>query len=526
MDHVPSRPQSPEAIHPYANPDLMTGTELPDRTNVYSTFLQPTHSDTHQRNSSVTITPKADLSSSTSRNSLSSSTGGGRNRVSSIHGREISSPVAVKGSSLPPDMSAPGLEGQAGALGHLPGWKDKSAPPAFNLISLEEARALRSKPQPQPPADGDDATPMQSAANLLSHSTSTLNTTEEPISAINQDPSPTRRTRGRTISAGTKAKNAFHSIVGSVMTERRESEPSITPTQPAPASQLPKPLKHKKSGFMRLFNGGKDKESDEAPPPVPSTSNGSDVASLNVKRVVSRVPVPSYSQPPSEPQDGLSSGGSSASGTKRSPPTLSINTVSSNSQRRDMEQQRTTSSLYAPKPWAANDQPASAPPDMTGFPALRLRPVSSLFSSGFEHIVPELATSSDFDTPFSTSPPGPMSPITPGKTDRFPKQESSRQSTSSQLVSSQRRVAQLETQVRSLKLELDELRTRQHDHAGPYCHACGRGSGPSSGVSEGSMSSNSSSSSSSGSGGIGYTSVLDRPRAKTSTHSRFVNALA
>lgn len=510
-----------EAIHPYANPDLMTTTELHNRSTSYSSFLQPIPLDPDQRNSSTTIiAARTDLSSSTSRNSLSSSTGG-RNRTSSIHGREISSPVAVHSKSLPPDMSS---TGQAGALSNLPGWKDNSAPPAFNLISLEEARAQRGKQAAQPPADADDATPMQSAANLLSHSTSTLHTTEDPLSSINQDPSPTRRTRGRTISAGTKAKNAFHSIVGSVMTER--SETLGTPAQPAPTSQVSKPLKHKKSGFMRLFNGGKDKESDEAPPPVPSTSSGSDMASLNVKRVVSRVPVPSYDQPPLEsPQDG-SLAPSSGSANKRGPPALSIDTVSSNQQGRDMQQQRSTSSLYAPKPWSGSDQPpASAPPERTGFPALRLRPVSSLFSSGFEHIVPELATS-DFDAPSSSSPPGPLSPITPGKTDRFPKQESSGQPTASQLVSSQRRVAQLEAQVRSLKSELEDLRTRQHDHAGPYCNACGRGRGASPGAREGSMSSNSSSSSSSGGGGIGYTSVIDRPRAKTSNTSRFVNALA
>lgn len=527
-----SRPQSPvmdDAIHPYANPDA-----LPDRNSSYSTALQPSHHPV-RNDSSITVTQKFDPHSSTaSRNSVTSSIAASKNRVSSIHGREISSPVAIQGTSLPPEMS--GFDGQAGGASHLPGWKEKFVPPAFNLISLEEARALRAKPQP--PAD--DATPMQSVADLLSHPTSTHASTEESASTIYQEPSPNSHNRGRTISTGTKAKNAFQSMVG--MTDsRRDSEPSITPTQPVPVSQLPtKPLKHKKSGFMRLFNGSKDKEPGEPPPPVPSTSNASDVASLNVKKVVSRVPVPSYSQPPSgqvSPQDAGFSALStqlSTSPTKRGPPTLSIDTVSSNSQSRNTQdqqryQQRTTSSLYAPKPWAGGEQPpASAPPDMAGFPALKLRPVSSLFSSGFEHIVPELATSSDFDTPTSFSPNGPLSPITPGKMDRFSKSDSAAppSTTSSQLASSQRRVSELEDQVRSLKLELEVLRSRQHDHAGPYCNSCGRGH-TSPGARNGSMSSNStSSSSSSGSGGIGYTSVLNRPRAKTSTTSRFVNALA
>ncbi|KAJ3548323.1 hypothetical protein NMY22_g1307 [Coprinellus aureogranulatus] len=525
-----SRPQSPaveESIHPYANPDLMT-TEPSSRSTGY---ISPLPSTPPIRNdSTVTVTQKVDLNTPTaSRNSLSSTAGAHKHRVSSIHGREISSPVAVQGSSLPPDM-APGIESQAGALGHLPGWKDKSVPPAFNLISLEEARALRNKPQPQPPTPVDESTPMQSAANLLSHSTSTLRTTvtEDSASVINQEPSPTGRTRGRTISAGTKAKNAFHSIVGSVMTERRDPEPSITPTQSTPTSQLPKQVKHKKSGFMRLFNGSmKEKEPDAAPPPVPSASNASDIASLNVKRVVSRIPVPSYNLPHSEPP--LPPSPPPAGSAKRAPPALSINTVSSNPQRRDIEDQNdrqaTTSSLYAPKPWSSSDQPPlSAPPDMTGFPTLKLRPVSSLFSSGFEHIVPDLATSSDFDTPSSSSPHGPVSPITPGKTDPVLRPGSTLQSTTpnSELASSRRRVTELEMQVHNLQIELEGLRSRQHDHGGPYCHTCGRGRDSSPGVRDESLSSTSSSSS--GSGGIAHASVINRPRAKTS--SRFVNAVA
>ncbi|RXW19517.1 hypothetical protein EST38_g6338 [Candolleomyces aberdarensis] len=430
--------------------------------------------------------------------------------MSSIQGRGISSPVAVQGSSLPPEVSGQAPEGKAFGVAHLPGWTEKFVPPAFNLISLEEARAQRAR---------NSSVEEESTYAIVS---SQSNVTQ------NTDDGPQGRARGRTISAGTKAKNAFHSMVGSVITERRDSEPAIVPSQVQNVSQPAKQLKHRKSGFMRIFNGGKDKE-PELPPPVPSIPSDS-----NLSRKASRVPVPSLDQSLSDSTSSRESdrarnnfaSSTDSTGPRRAPPTLHINTASQGQlPMADRQQQsRTTGSFLASnpaKPWQ-NDMPQSAPPDVTAFPALKLRPVSGLFSSHFEDIVPDLQptfSQSELMTPTTSGSNGPIFPMTPSH-ERFSNNDIDEQHTvksgrEQSASPSRRRVEELEAQVRSLKAELQELRSKQD---GAHCDACGRGGSQFSPARDGSSSSGSSSSS--------RHSVVNRPRAKTGTASRFVNALA
>ncbi|KAF6766538.1 hypothetical protein DFP72DRAFT_1088999 [Ephemerocybe angulata] len=528
----PPSPEAEEACHPYANPDLVTMPAPPasDSSHLTAAVLPPVRND-----SSITVTQKFVAEPSpyvTSRNSINSTTSGGRKRVSSVHGREISSPVAFQGISLPLEVNSTGHEGQPIGASHLAGWKEKFVPPAFSLISLEEARAQRAKTSaPQ----GDDATPTHSVADHSSQSTTTL-PADDSSSTLNNE-LMNSRSRGRTTSAGAKAKNAFHSMVGSVITERRESEPVISPAHQPNVSQPPKALKHKKSGFMRIFNGGKDKEPDIPPPPVPSNYVSSDTPT--VKRIASRVPVPSYIQPPlassTSSQDRFSTSSNPTPSTespRRAPPSLHINTVASNTRggdSMDRKQNGTMTGLFAPKPWE-NSQPQSAPADVTGFPALKLRPTSGLFSSHFENIVPDFQTFSvsEFDTPST----GLTSPATPSTGDRFSKSDVDRKPPPASTLSAQRRINELEAQLRTLTVEVEELRSNQHCHqdTGAYCSSCGRGRVVSTGSARdghGHISSASSSSSSSGSARGNGHSVLNRPRAKTSTNSsRFVNALA
>lgn len=532
----PPTPPAAQDVHPYANPDLIRLAPNTDRDSGYlSTF--PNHTPI-RNDSNITVTQSFEpITYVASRTSLSSTTGGTRNRISSINGREISSPVAVQASSFPHEMSAPGMEGQPVGANNLPGWKEKFVPPAFTLISLEEARAQRSGGGPPPAAN--DSTPTHSVADLSRMTMASLQS-EDSISTLNHEPMAMHasRNRGRTTSTGAKAtKNVFQSMVGSVLPERRDSEAAVAPSQPAAPNPPPHSLKHKKSGFMRIFNGGKDKEADAlARPPVPSNSTSSDILSVNKKSSASRVPVPSYTQPPSDSAStpSLSTSSSISSSPdipRRIPPSLFIETGHQGTPKRhpsDRKADRAMSSLAAPKPWM-DSKPQSAPADVTGFPSLKLRPTSGLFSSHFEDIVPDFHSFSTMETPGSSNsnPSDLTSPITPATSDRFyahkPDADGCGEMMQTTTTTSQRRIRELEAEVRAMRVELEELRSAQRHHPG-YCDSCGRGGRDVQvrGARAGSLSS-ASSSLSNGSAGDKVHSVLNRPRAKTATTARFVN---
>ncbi|KAJ7487450.1 hypothetical protein B0H11DRAFT_2191997 [Mycena galericulata] len=539
-DSATSQSVYSEEMHPYANPDLVVSsaddpsTPAPAR----SAFEPPgvsrsdstatvTESFTTGTSLSRSVTGST-LTPDTSASSLSPSQSP-RNRVSMFHGKEISAPLPISGANnnISSPLMAPALP---------PGWAERSASPTFALISLEQARAQRSR--------------SATAHNLSISSTSSTPFPEAPPPADGLDHSPANsiasRARARSISTGARAKTALQSIVGNVppKPERRDSEPGTVPISGAPN----KTLKHKKSGFMRLFNGARGAEKDDklSPPPVPSLSDG--YAAFNAQQQqqqqsgakqgkVHRVPAPQVS-PSIMEGPNMWDGSNRVSPTSRhAPPSLSIHTGPQSRLRAasaaDDFQTRTVPSDMSERDWLGSDLPQSAPPNVTEFPALKLRPVSTLFSAHFsDHIVsPERQSGNDADadTVSSVSPTTVVSPITPGALgrnsgdrDKTPMatisedQSALVQALQEQIGTAkkawQRHIWELEGQVRDLKAEVDDLRAADGDS---YCEACGRGRPAGTVQARG------------GTSAIHdhKTGVVNRPRARTGTSSRFGSAV-
>ena len=399
---------------------------------------------------------------------------------------------------LPKDTPAPGspwpgvLKGTSSPLANttkpsndsvLATWSENSPSPGFSLISLEEARLA------------------QHARSATASSTRTSDSSAEDTAANVRS-----RSRIRTMSAGSRAKQAINNMVGSNGPERRESEPTIV----ASGSGQGKSLKHKKSGLMRLFNGGRDEK--ESPPPVPSVPDG--VAKYNAHHVVPprtpklstgasslhRVPVPTIS-PPTSPMSRITS-------PKPMPPPLLITPSSSKGTIVSPGASSSVSEelLVPPRLHFAEEGSQSAPPQVSAFPALKLRPVSSLFSTPFgEHVLaasdapsPQIPQTSSFGSNLSSDP------------------EAVIRSLQNQLSSSnkswQQQVWELKGQIRDLKAELDDVRTSSAQDAKRPCDACGRGR-------KSSFSDASNDTLQAGGG-----SVVNRPRARTGNtgaHARF-----
>lgn len=547
-----------DEIHPYANPDLVVSyAGDPQPSPSRSTFNAAGVSRSDSIGTVTESIAASALSISGTRSTLAadasaSSFGhehGSRSRASTFHGREISSPISVH-TPLPND-NRPLLPPQPG-ISNLAGWTERSQSPTFALISLEQARAQRAR----------SATAQTS--HLVSGSTPAV-----PFPDLDgmSNHSPTNslapRTRARSISTGARAKQALHNIVGNVGTppkmERRDSEPGVPQEQTLNGGVPGKTLKHKKSGFMRLFNTGREKEKDgdkTDPPPVPSLSDGyaafnaqqANVQHRAAAKVTShRVPVPPVSPSlldSSTPWDGTSKYGPTV---KRSPPPpLVINTSQSHTPRAASAiedfQTRTLPSSMADREWRLNDTvPRSAPANVSEFPALKLRPVSTIFSAQFgEHIIgrdSQPSLEADSDTLSLTSPTTVISPVTPGLVNNASRsqlfagekiapmatisedQSSVIRALQEQIVSAkkawQRHIWELEGQVRDLKAEIEDLRvTERQDEE--YCDACGRGKRPPIAVDD-------------RTGREGITElkpgVVNRPRARTGTSSRFGSAV-
>jgi len=321
---------------------------------------------------------------------------------------------------------------------------------------------------------------------------------------------------------------------------RRDSEPSISP------NAMPgKPLKHKKSGFMRMFNA-KDRE---AVPPVPTladeytahnNSQPSTVAKIP-KTSPSRVPVPtswpsSINESPSSASSlsNISDYEPSAQGRranlspKRTPPPPLHIQSSPHSTRPFVTGSHTLPTPTPKKSDKAEGATLSAPPSTSDFPSLSLRPVSTVFSAHFADIVLPGVTSPveedrSLDTPSSTSPGMGLSPLSPS----FPlrsdgssgdraavavvgaeDQSSVIRALQDQIVLArkawQRHIWELEGQVRDLKAEVDDLRST--GNAMQYCGVCGRGKPEEDGHPD-----------------TKKVGVVNRPRARTGDSARFAS---
>jgi len=386
------------------------------------------------------------------------------------------------------------------------------------LISLEEARAQRSRSATVYPA-----AMYNSSADSAPSVPFPLPTQEMAMISSNNSPSglPASRARGRSVSAGAKARNALQSLVGGPSPDRRGSESSSVEQQPFNGGMPGKLLKHKKSGFMRLFNGKEQKEKEKAPPPVPPLSDSyfsnQPPVSKTLKVTTHRIPVPRLSpslledsstayatSPPdnssSENHDYSTGSHKLAPSPKRPFPPLSINTSSPGQGSRAPASATAVDHTFQ-KSWMAPPSisgmdngrapPQSAPPDVSDFPALKLRPVSTMFSAHFrDHIVRQDSPQfdRDLDTLSSMSPTA-TSPLTPGyilrpdgssdgKTAVTPEDQSSViQALQDQIISAKRAWQQniwdLEGQVRDLKAEVEDLRAAGNDKVA--CEVCARG---------------------------------------------------
>lgn len=498
------------SIHPFANPEVMYHRQEPiaPPSPARSTF------------SAMHVFPRSDSHSSP----FSSSTSPMPTTPPSVRKWDISGPMPVQsnpGSNALDDSVDPRLlalmpRNQGPAFSNYP---DNPAPPAFQLISLEEAREQRKRSQ-------------------TADSASVISSGGYGDSQGNISDRASIRTRARTVSAGTKAKTALQSMVNSVAPppERRDSESSSS-------GMGGKSLKHKKSGgFMRLFNGQKDRDA----PPVPTLSETYSIHNAQNTSQVSRsdrVAFPPLSTGYLEPSyDDFNSDTPSSSSTTRHspsrkvPPPLLFKSEASPdkvlSHSAEPHHSQTLSPSGTDRDRGSLTLPQSAPANALQFPALRLRPVSTTFSSKFGEQFISRDSQPSMDEDLSTgstvsSPMSVMSPITPGLSSRSIPSDEKKSRASSTTSSSkhpdeqsavvqslqeqivlakkawQRHIWELEGQVRDLKAEVQDLRApnaRDED----YCQTCGRGT-PRSAVQD-------------GSGG----GVMNRPRARTGiSSSRF-----
>ena len=448
-------------VHPYANPDLVVSYSPPRP-------VPPTlHSTSENIDSTATVTdsshPRAwspDTSSPPSRDHVPST-------AMRIHGKDISHPIAVfhsndlssvhfndRGTKLMPLHPPPILEG-------VSGWNPQSSP-TVALISLQEAQAR----------ERTRSTTVNSTTSLPSrvHEISSrvpFSDTDDSASIISTETSATGRVRARTTSAGARSKGAIHPVFDAPLSERRDSEPAVANT----GGQT---LKHKRSGFMRLFNGrerekGRDKERSP-PPPVPS-----------LRRIYSE-------HPHGANEDGKSS-------LPIIPPRLSSLASDSSSPDPDQTKPSSPSLKRIPPPLHIATSTRSPPtlgqnlPQQAGtldFQALKLRPISTNFCSQFADIVAIPETELELDTPTSTSTissTAALSPFTSGSerpSDDKPlsvDQSEVIKALQEQIISSkkawQRQVWELQGRVRDLTAEVEELRAADKDKG--YCEHCGRG---------------------------------------------------
>lgn len=235
---------------------------------------------------------------------------------------------------------------------------------------------------------------------------------------------------------------------------------------------------------MRLFNAGRDDKTP--PPPVPSLADG--YATYSTQNIADKMTRFTANRLPAPREDPLSDEKPSP---KRTPPALSINVPITHFPKAP------ATSIGQSAPTRPNGQaifPKSAPPNVSEFPPLELRPVSTMFSAQFgDHMLsrdPVSSLNDDSDT--SLSPNTALSPVTPNRPDRLDDDQSTSilpvgsydqssiiRALQEQIVTVkkawQQQLWELEGQVRDLKAEVEELRSGSTTE---FCQACGAAKQP------------------------------------------------
>lgn len=490
-------------VHPYANPNLIAS--KPDspsqRSNLNRSDSITTVTDTISSRSTSSAIPRESLEvSPTSKNSQNSQRIS-KKEISSpsnpFHGDDINSAYLDRDTKF---LSLhPPLRGSAS-----PGWIAHHHSPPIALISLQEAQAREKSriasshtgPVRSSTVDSTSRAPFLHPGELTAapNHQNDLSRVSNPV-----------RPRAQSISTSARAKTALHSIVGTTSQfEPRNPGPSSSRTSGSRA------LKHKKSGFLRLF-GGRGDGDHTSPPPVPPLRDTFTMQGVHEvphfrnreQHPLSHAPAPmagsgklnseggagtrhGYQGPECEPSVPIA--------RKLPPRSLNIDTGTSSHStvvpnsgsdvglRPNNDISRSASSLPL-------NVPQSAPSTALDFQALQLRPVSSLFSAHFA----EYVDGSDTDTPLDSGTTSPSSnfgvmhsPLTP-LSSRPSNDEPHRtvgvsaenpsiiKALREQMLSSdkawQQQVQELQQQIKVLEAKVEELRPA--DNKG-YCESCRR----------------------------------------------------
>ncbi|KZW02560.1 hypothetical protein EXIGLDRAFT_415313 [Exidia glandulosa HHB12029] len=403
--------ESPTSLHPYANPDLL-GDRDDDRLHRSESGITVTSSIVMHDDSGSMLAPSISATSST-------------------HGAPTRSPRGPKSALTINAISTP-LPAPPGVLGahNMSGWGAVPGSPSYSLISLEQAQ--------------------QKVRERTRSVYSTATSPSSPASGVFPPMPQMLPTRSRTTSG-----------VGDPYFPPEPAD-AVTPSSAGPPPG--KTVKPRRSGFMKLFKGSESSKEKEQPPAVPA------VPAMPSRPTPQQQPsqrsLQSKASQPHMNQHARAMTSDHVSPTRRNPPSLSVTVTPSPQPVRPIRAFTvdaqmddggppmylggggpTSKSSLSPKV-AAPAPPKSAPPTVAGFegPALKLRPVSTLFS----HLPENLFT------------PQP-SPQSPGSSDGA-------LSPAPELVSGwQRQIAELESQVKDLRAQLSELR------AGAPCEHCGRG---------------------------------------------------
>ena len=447
-----------------------------------------------------------------------------------LQGKDISTPIRglndgpqTAATSLSANITRPPLPPEALANESATARTDRDTMRSFTLISLEEARAQRS----------GSAITKATQSDLPDHSLTVPDARNEAEIERHRPESIVipSKTRGRSMSAGAKAKTAMQSIIGPSNRPKSPGVPSIS------GGTSGKALKHKKSGLMRLFNGrAVDKEEKPPTPPMPTLSNEYITHHL-VSRATPHTLLPSLPAGPSVDDEPLHHtrlrDQKSFPNLRRQVPHLYIDTEpKTRGSRGPIPAADDVSSgvrdescdLFEEK---KNPLPQSAPANASDFPKLKLRPVSTAFSAHFtEHMISRGSLSSadtELDTPSSASMSQGFPPGTPSSVARsafYTRPFESIDELQEQNVTEwpeelvyQRERMELECRVKELEKELEGL--RKSWKLDGYCGVCGRGQ---------------SSIDAAGDyrhlqgtpvGRETFPSIVHRPRARTVTSSRF-----
>jgi ribosomal protein S4 len=496
-------------VHPYANPDLVVAyTPSPEAIPSHHPIL----GDVGESDSNSTVTDSAStrsaafsvISSQTSSTSLTSrDIPHGNLRV---NGKEISSPLSVLRQC---DTSYVDRNTRFLSLHPPPGGFDdplrhNPRSPTVTLITLQEAQAReRFRSSTDHTTVARTKLPFPSSDDIPE---ATEAQTEEMDTAGKK-----AHTRARSTSAGTRHKTLPLPPAQPQNAEMREEFTVSTSASAVPG----RALKHKKSGFLRLF-GGRNSEGEKErspPPPIPFLADVYAEESLQIhatgkpsKLVRPRASKSSFSptlhgscasnatlaSAYSASSGGDGPDGKGPSSRRRQPPSLSIVTKTSDQSipTSVAEQISSTSLNFKSPPPHSLTVPQSAPPGHSDFPGLMLRPVSTSFSSHFANMVAGAVEEQPHDvhTPSSASSSNTaLSPFTPVSMSRSndalataveaPGEEYlTIKGLQDQLVSAekawQQEIWELRGHIKDLTSELEDLRAADNQD---YCEVCGRG---------------------------------------------------